>query len=605
MPRAKAQGMPPLQRRKAAALTALGAILAIAGGIGLVAESRSAGKGVPPMGADNVVFHDVMMGEALLHDAPRAYDQDDMPLDSVSAAMIFSRLGADFALWEKFVAAATAAAILAVAMANSASPFLAGGLSLGIFALAVRARDDFLTAPYNDAAFALCVLLVAAFTALESDHPSPLRRVFAALSLGVSLLFRSALVFFPPVFAAYERAASPPSKRPSWAAVFALALLPYLVLIPWLRYGIEFHRRFVPLENHQADSNVVTGALGLTGTVEGPWRRLMDAPPGALPAGGVYAWALRQILRRPPRFAAAVGRRLGIVANYHPFLLTAALLGLLLGRRQKSVGALSLLAVYFVGIHCLMSIQSAYFAPLWPLLGLIAGLGAARALGGATSPSRFDAAARKSAAALCLVLLALAAASAAGVEALIGTGMNASARRRPGDWWTLFERGRDEAAAGRPLKAASLLNASFRLNPRCEPCAVYAAWAEALSGDPSSLDRAPRPEDLDLRVILDVMRGYSLSTRGKTAAAGAAMRQALADDEAKHVVRYARAAAAAPLTRRLNSFSMFSSACLGIVRGASPGPMIGLLRDLAGRKGVAAPDPEGLAPDELCPYYQQ
>lgn len=318
------------------------------------------------------------------------------------------------------------------------------------------------------------------------------------------------------------------------------------------------------------------------------------------------AAAAKLIARHPLRYAAAVARRWRVVAGYHPYLLAAALLGFILGRRKRAVRSLGLLAAYFWGIHCLMSIQSCYFAPLWPILSLIAGVGLASIfdekpprMGAVTTPMALT---RRGAIALCLAFLGISLAATGYCETMLWTAPHWPQPRR--DWWRLFEQGRDEAAAGRFRDAALHLEESARLNPHCEPCAAYAAWAESRNGSPAALDHLARPVDLDLRIFLDVMRAYSLAARHEDTAGRRAMKKALADYDAKHLIRYSDPQSAGAVRAKLNSISRFASVCLGIIQGAPAGPMNRLLRELAAQEGLPHFKMHGIVPARLCPYYQ-
>jgi tetratricopeptide (TPR) repeat protein len=178
-------------------------------------------------------------------------------------------------------------------------------------------------------------------------------------------------------------------------------------------------------------------------------------------------------------------------------------------------------------------------------------------------------------------------------------------RRSPRDWWLLYQVGRSELETGQPASAVSHLQACVQLNARCQACAIYLAWAEALSGNSQKLSRMSEPADADLRFILDVMKAHASSRAGRDKEALAHMEEAYAEYQAGHVVRHQNGAQAAEYLQELNSFKEFAAYCLGAAAGATPAAMPRLLEALAKREGLSGFDPRGLAPAFLCPYYQR
>ncbi|HOI43075.1 MAG TPA: tetratricopeptide repeat protein, partial [Elusimicrobiales bacterium] len=106
------------------------------------------------------------------------------------------------------------------------------------------------------------------------------------------------------------------------------------------------------------------GALGVVSTIEGDAYKLA----GLTPEDNIPAWAAGEIARHPFRYAASVLRRLGTVLSRHLLLLAAALAGFWLFRADRGFRALGVLALYFLLIHCSMSVEERYFVPFWALL---------------------------------------------------------------------------------------------------------------------------------------------------------------------------------------------------------------------------------------------
>ena len=63
----------------------------------------------------------------------------------------------------------------------------------------------------------------------------------------------------------------------------ALAMgIPALLLLPWTRLNYVLHKTINPAEHMRSDTNIVSGALGLTVNIEGDIRSLAPEGTGAL-----------------------------------------------------------------------------------------------------------------------------------------------------------------------------------------------------------------------------------------------------------------------------------------------------------------------------------
>src|SRR5262249_30183899 len=130
--------------------------------------------------------------------------------------------------------------------------------------------------------------------------------------------------------------------------------------------------RWIPFENGEAHTNIVTGALGLVRTIEGGYAPLLSHPLADDRLTTVLAWAVREIPAHPLRYAAGVAGGLWLAGGLHPRLCAAAAAGARLARARPGWPAYARVAAYFAGVHCLMSVQDNYFEPLWPVLGALA-----------------------------------------------------------------------------------------------------------------------------------------------------------------------------------------------------------------------------------------
>ncbi len=224
----------------------------------------------------------------------------------------------------------------------------------------------------------LLIFVVSGLLVVKERHPSRINTWAVALSIGTTLLFRSTLAFFPPLLALLEIASCRKRKISiPKMDILILLLVPYLFLLPWIGMNFLLYKKFIPFEYGEANSNIITGALGFIGTAEGIHKLpahlpLLTAVP--LPKSNVLPWAIKEILNHPFLYTEAILLRIIRVIGWNPILFLLAAIGLLSFHNQKPIGTLVLLATYLLAIHCLMSIEFDYFTPLRPLLAIFAAL---------------------------------------------------------------------------------------------------------------------------------------------------------------------------------------------------------------------------------------
>jgi hypothetical protein len=349
----------------------------------------------------------------------------------------------------------------------------------------------------------LCIPLVtlAAYVAAwRSRAPALGRTWMMAGALAANLAAISTLFLFGPVLALYDRAAGRGPRRARTVSSLVLCLAPLLLLAPWVFMNWSLHGSFTFFEPGRADSNVINGALGI---VECP------AFDGVPPDGrGALGWAVIEVLRHPLRYLAACGRRLWFVASLQPLLFGAGLLALFVLRRREEQRVLGVLAAYFVGIHCLMTVGADYFPPIWPVFIV---LGASLAAHVLRLPR--DGPGEGFAKALAAAGLAAALGSSAGALALAAAYPARSSRpeafdlalaRDPGAAWLWAERGARRLAAGQALGAADDYERALSLDPQRD-YEIRAAWAAAAGGRLDrplrALTRTPDPRELRAAVV--------------------------------------------------------------------------------------------------------
>ncbi len=459
--------------------------------------------------------NEVEIGAALLEGVPCASGRA-MPGWSVTNALLCRGDARARLAWGRGLAL-VCAGLLVFSLGWLLHSPLCGALALLAFSL--LAPDWFVNRRW------LCIPLaaLAAYAAAwRARAPSPGRTWLTAGALAANLAVISTLFLFAPLLSLYEWAAGRGERRRRLLSAAVLCLAPLLFLAPWAYMNWSAHGELVLFERGRADSNVVSGALGLVESP--PFVRLPEAGQGAL------AWAAGEALRHPLRTLAACGRRLWFAFSLQPLLFLAGLLALLALRRRPESAAVGLLAFYWVAIHCLMSVERDYFLPAWPLFLVLASALAARLLRLPEDPPEerwaLLPAAGGLAAGLALTGFALALAAAYPARSVRPDAFDAALRRGPGQAWLWAERGARRLAAGESLAAAADYEEALRLDPQRD-YEIRAAWAAAAGG---RLDRplqvlTESPDKREVRAaIIEAVRRLR---RGEPDAARRAWAEAL------------------------------------------------------------------------------
>ncbi len=465
----------------------------------------------PGEAIDTDVFHS---GEMLLHrvDYRATTANYHLPLSSVTAALLINHSppGAD-AVWRKASAAAAFLLLLALGCELGAPWYGLLGAALLLFVsrfpLSVQLVESWHGSwGHLQAFFTLIVLAAAGLMVRHLREPSPARAWAVALALGAALLYRSTLVFFPPMLALFHwlsRKGKP--TRADRRATAVLALVPYLFLLPWAASNWAVHHRFIPLEDGEASPIIVGGVLG---AVEKEWAR----PPAELGiavqgTGETIAWAVRAVLAEPGGYLLGCARRLRFIFLLNPLLFVLAGLSFWFNRRRREFQALGLLCAYWVLMHALMSMLREYFDPLWPLLAAAGAAGVIPFVKGlAPARQEREASGRLLAGTLgVLTALSLLAAGTAaayafavtrGDAAAEGRRLDAAIARHPGEAKLLFERGMRRLEGGDAAAAEPDLREAARLSPGSALIERALSWTaldrRAAKGDAAAADRLAR-----------------------------------------------------------------------------------------------------------------
>lgn len=430
--------------------------------------------------------------------------------------------------------------------------------------------------------FQICAFACALALPSLSRRLAPLA---AACGLGATFLTRSTLVFLAPFWMALERFGIRKNRLPLWTPAAA-----YLFLLPWVFMNWQTRGRFQLLEGGAANMNIVTGALGVVTGAHGDYQTLMG--PGWDNQGSVTLWALRTVLASPAAAAQAAGQRLAYAFGLRPFLFCLALAGFWRLRGSEGARRLALLAAYFLGVHCLMSVEDNYFEPLWPLLAVLA---AGLVSSGQSRPVPRTILSGALGVVIVSCLMALAAAGVLLRYTVLARrhpptsppALEEALSSSPQDAWLLLQRGRSLLSQGRSREATSALARSVAARPLFAAAKLELAWARFEDGDPQplltgSFEGGIRQEDLPLRAA--VYRAAAALRLGRRAQAEKELEEALRlwrlSRSLLHAAATAKEKAVAELLLR-GAEARFAVKAQRLLEGKPPADAFSVLRLLA------------------------
>ena len=435
------------------------------------------------------------IGEALLHGV-KSWDgrvSHRLPLSSLMAAFLCNHSGL---YWEFLKNDLSFAQVLLVAALGCLLQPFAGLMPVA----AVWAHGHFVNQdyPFAELFFSLLIMIVAMLGAWRAQAPSLRRSLLLSVGIGTSLLYRSSLFLLPPLLCLVEWIFPRPEKKAQRRKHFLiLALVPYLFLIPWVKMNWAIYQRFVPFEHGGGpDINIVTAALGLVQATGGDWTALAEAPLVADNSGGGLAWAAREILRHPLVYLSGFLERIRFVVSSQPRLFLLALVGMWLCRKRRDFQFLGLLSLYYLYIHCTMSVTDRYFMPLWPVLSVLAAspliaflphkksrissrtylAGELILVGGLSLILPF-----------CLYTLWTVNSYTHIVQTTPEPSLDEQVRRHPKDSWLYWERGGSKLRGGDFASAIEDFSRALALQPGNPQYRLELAWAKNLQGQPNPL----------------------------------------------------------------------------------------------------------------------
>lgn len=225
--------------------------------------------------------------------------------------------------------------------------------------------------------YSFLVMLALVLLLLSRRENTVKSSLLAGLAVGFSILARTPLFLFAPVFVFFSWFCAGGRSR-----AFALRSLVFLaaaygLLVPWgvVRYPIS--GRFSLFDDRRAAPNVIASARFTVFNMEGNYRRVA----GISEDDSAIDFFMREVTAKPLLFALTVLRRLWHVFLFYPFLFGLFFIAMLTARDREQRLNFSL-PVYFILIHVAFSIEKRYFYPLLYILPPL--------LAGSFLPRRFE-----------------------------------------------------------------------------------------------------------------------------------------------------------------------------------------------------------------------
>ncbi|MBU2572507.1 MAG: hypothetical protein KKH28_00305 [Elusimicrobia bacterium] len=225
--------------------------------------------------------------------------------------------------------------------------------------------------------YSIFLLLALSLLLLKRREDTFRNNILAGLAVGASMLVRTPLFLFPPLFALCDLlyGGARPGAFLRRALVFFAAA--YVLLLPWGFLNKSITGKFSLFEGGRADTNLITGAKGAIYTMEGDSRRLA----GLDGAGGAFSFYAGEFAKAPGRFLLTALKRLRHIFFFSPLLFGLFLVALAFSREPDRLRVFCL-PLYFFLVHSLLSVEARYFYPMPYILPPL--------IAGSFVPKRFD-----------------------------------------------------------------------------------------------------------------------------------------------------------------------------------------------------------------------
>lgn len=217
---------------------------------------------------------------------------------------------------------------------------------------------------FEQTIYSFLILLAAELILLRNKSYNIKTSIVAGLAIGFTFFVRSPLFLFPVLILIFDFFYHSKNLKKYIINSIIFLSAAYIILLPWIKVNHFLFNKFIPFEKGRATCNIITSIKGTTFTAEINARSLA----GITNEESVYKWAAKELKKDPIPFISAIPKRLLQVFYMYPFLILLGLIGLIIGRKDKNVLLISLIAGYFISIHCLLSIEERYFYPLKYLL---------------------------------------------------------------------------------------------------------------------------------------------------------------------------------------------------------------------------------------------
>lgn len=312
---------------------------------------------------DRLFCWDANSGEALLHGLPSSIEEANwwhMPAGETLNALLCNHAPAGASISVAMLLAALYPLLvfgLGLQLFSPAAGLLAALASLGIISII---PDE--TVILQHGLLVMCVAIVAAWRA---EKPDSRRTCILAAVIGLSLLTRSQLFLFLPLWLLLESLSRPPGKRlESWRLFAVCALLLFVFVAPWALLHVRNSGVFNPFE---------WGWPRPTQEVK-PMAQYEEAfafDDGSRTTSSAYYWAATRALSHPVEYGSAIIRRCLHSVRLSPFLWTLGLLAAWDLRRSAPARAVAALALYLLVMENLIVMARAQATIIWPLLAAL------------------------------------------------------------------------------------------------------------------------------------------------------------------------------------------------------------------------------------------
>ncbi|OGS10755.1 MAG: hypothetical protein A2285_10205 [Elusimicrobia bacterium RIFOXYA12_FULL_57_11] len=224
---------------------------------------------------------------------------------------------------------------------------------------------------YNgeQAFYSFLLMLVLSLLLLKRRENTIRNSVLCGLAIGMSLLVRTPLLFFPLLVVLIDWFYNG-ARFKSFLLRSALFLAAsYVLLLPWGALNYSVTGKFSISDERRAACNLITSARGSVYIMEGDPLKLASIGAGDSP----FSFFIREAAKDPFFYALTVARRLWHIFLFYPLLFGLFIAAMVFGRDKDKLAVFALPA-YFILVHSLLSIGERYFYPLvYVLPSLIAG----------------------------------------------------------------------------------------------------------------------------------------------------------------------------------------------------------------------------------------